>query len=123
MGNREHKEALEAVRQLAGYVGGKCWVMHQVGQVRGSAGIPDTFLVLPRAVGLVIDDLEDRRRRLQAVVGRDPEARVMVGHWHEVKTERDKLREGQADFQTWVRQAGMSMTVGRVSKIVDHFAF
>lgn len=43
MRRSSHKATLEAVRKLINAVGGTCNVLHQVGRLRGSAGIPDLY--------------------------------------------------------------------------------
>lgn len=43
-----HKSEVEAIRKTVGLLGGTCNVLHQVGRLCGSAGIPDLYIQLPR---------------------------------------------------------------------------
>jgi len=70
-----HKREIAAVVRLVRMLGGEANVLHQVGRVRGSAGVPDLYLQLPRR-------------------GPNP-ARAC---WLEVKVGRDRLSEAQKAF-------------------------
>ena len=85
-----HKSALEAVRKLTLLVGGVPYVLHQSGRLRGSAGIPDMYLMFPRW-GVTV--------------------------WFEVKVGKDKLSKAQRAFRDLAYQCGDAMLVGGVAEL------
>lgn len=77
---RTHKMELEAIRKAARLYGGIAYVTHQSGRIRGSAGVPDLFILL---------------------VGDG----YTVSLWWEVKTRGDRLRPAQEQFLSNVTAA------------------
>ena len=90
MSSDTHKGQVAEIRRLVELLGGRCWTLHQVGRLRGSAGLPDMCAV---------------------VRGR--------AFWIEVKVGRDKLRPAQAEFKAAWDAAGVPVVVGRASDVAD----
>lgn len=88
-----HKSEIEAIRKLIQAIGGWCYVLHQVGRLRGSAGIPDIYCH--------VTAIEHR-------------------FWVEVKVGRDKLRDAQMEFRFFERACGGSVVVGGVEEVIQH---
>ena len=87
-----HGEAIERVRCYVRDRGGSFYLLHQSGPLRGSAGIPDTFIM--------VDDL---------------------AFWWEAKTEAaPDLREEQAAFRDRARERGVVVLVGGPSVVIDY---
>ena len=95
-----HKAALEAVRKLITVLGGYVNVTHQVGRLRGSAGIPDLYVQLPARYGI------------------QP---CGVRLWIEVKAgRRDKLSPAQAAFKQREESLGGKVIVGGVDDVIEY---
>jgi len=92
---RPHKSELEAIRAATRAVGGEAWVLHQVGRLRGSSGLPDAFLTFPR-VGKAI--------------------------WFEVKVPGDRLRPAQWAFIEAAARCGQGVLVGDARVLIGWMA-
>jgi len=86
-----HKGEIEAIRALIAAVGGTCNVLHQVGRLRGSSGIPDLYIQIPRAG---------------------------CSFWVEVKVGKDDLRPEQRAFINREAACRRWMIVGGVDEVI-----
>jgi len=89
-----HKAEVEAIRRFVRAHGGECYVLHQVGRLRGSAGLPDLFLMFP-ALGLAT--------------------------WFEVKVGRDRLSTHQWGFIEQAARCGVGVLVGDVEVLIGWY--
>ena len=80
-----HKDTVETIRKFITLLGGTCNVLHQVGRLRGSAGIPDLFIQVEAA---------------------------NLSYWHEVKVGKDTLSPAQGAFLEREERCGGLMAVG-----------
>ena len=87
-----HKAALEAVRLFCRRTGGVCYVLHQVGRLRGSAGLPDCYCLWPR---------------------------LGVSAWVEVKPPGAKPTNAQMAFAHAARDCGQTVLCGGASELYD----
>lgn len=88
-----HKAELERIRSMLEDLGGFCYVLSQVGRLRGSAGIPDLHCFLN-------------------VHGE------MCVFWCEVKaTKRDHLSPAQEQFKLLSEAAGVDVVVGTADDV------
>ena len=91
-----HTGQVEEVRRLVALKGGRCWVTSQGHRLRGSAGIPDLYVVAPHGV----------THEVRAV-------------WMEVKVGKDRLRPAQEEFIRTVQKAGRLVVVGRCKDLMQ----
>lgn len=89
---QSHKGEITRIKKYVETIGGHPYVLHQVGQLRGSSGIPDMCAFLPT------------RNGLQFV-------------WIEVKVGDDSLREEQEKFVKRCGKSGQPCVVGDLDDV------
>ncbi len=88
-----HKSIIESTRKLIIILGGRFYLLHQSGRVYGSAGIPDSYIILEK---------------------------YAVKFWFEAKMPNDKLRPAQLEFLDAERICGGSVVVGGVGDVLKY---
>lgn len=108
-GKKTHKAEIETIRELIEDVlHGRCNVLHQVGRLCGTAGIPDLYIQMPaNRAWLVRNVMAD-------------EISTPICFWWEVKVGRDKLRPAQIAFIEAEKSCGRFAGVGGLSEVLAH---
>ena len=86
-----HKTEIQAIKRYVELLGGTCNVLHQVGRLCGTAGIPDLYIQLTR---------------------------YGAAFWMEVKVGRDKLRTAQDAFIEREGECGRAVVVGDLDALM-----
>ena len=103
-----HKREVEAIRKLVAAVGGMCNVTHQVGRLRGSAGIPDLYIQISRR--LLTPDRDGM-----------PREREGFTFWCEVKVGKDSPSLDQEYFIQEERHSnGAPVIVGGLADVIEY---
>lgn len=113
----EHATELSEVRNLVMGLGGHAWRLAQEQDIRGDAGLPDEYLLLPVGPHRLIARLEKAIAVLRRL-----EAKGYMGFypmWYEAKTEDDVLRPKQAEFRALSEISGVPVVVGRPADVID----
>ena len=87
-----HKTEIQAIRKYVACFGGTVNVLHQSGKLRGSAGIPDLYIQIPR---------------------------FKKAFWFEVKVGRDKLSPAQEAFIEREDACGAKVYVGDLDTLIE----